>query len=242
MSSIERRPLRAAAALLLAASLATVLAGCATGGDGPSAQAAKAPPAPTPLDQYPLKAVEAPERLQLAVHADGALSPAQEDALARFAAEWREAGGESPFVIETPVNSQEAGDPVAQAHRVFARLGALGAAPDGVRLASYDAGGAAGAPLVVRYDRLAAATTDCAGRWDNLVATRDNAVSKHFGCAMSNNMAAMIADPRDLVRARAMTPADSGRRAVVLDKYRQGQITSSAKDDQAQGVVSQTSR
>ena len=38
--------------------------------------------------------------------------------------------------------------------------------------------------------------------------------------------------------ARAETPADAQRRGTVLDKYRQGQLTSSARDDQATGTVS----
>ena len=35
-----------------------------------------------------------------------------------------------------------------------------------------------------------------------------------------------------------MTPADGLRRATVLDKYRQGQVTSSERDKQAAGTVS----
>jgi pilus assembly protein CpaD len=31
---------------------------------------------------------------------------------------------------------------------------------------------------------------------------------------------------------------DAGRRQTVIDKYRKGELTASAKDEQAQGVVS----
>ena len=241
MSSIDRSRRRVAAAAGLGAALTWALAGCATA-PGPQAKAQARPPAATPLDQYPIQLQETPERLALAVHADGAISPAQEAALAAFAQGWREAGGDAPMVVEAPVNGAAAPDPKPQVYRLAARLGALAGGPEAVRLASYDAGGAPGAPIVVRYDRLSPEALDCTSKWDNLVATRDNSVSKHFGCAMSKNMAAMIADPRDLRRPRAMTPADAGRRAIVLDKYRQGVVTSSAKDDQAQGVISQTAK
>jgi pilus assembly protein CpaD len=52
------------------------------------------------------------------------------------------------------------------------------------------------------------------------------------------NIAAQVANPEDLLGPRAETPIDSGRRATVLDKYRKGELTSSAKDDQSSGVVS----
>jgi pilus assembly protein CpaD len=48
-----------------------------------------------------------------------------------------------------------------------------------------------------------------------------------------------LANPEDLITPRTMDPADPGRRAVVFDKYRKGQVTSSAKDTQASGAVSQ---
>ena len=51
-------------------------------------------------------------------------------------------------------------------------------------------------------------------------------------------MAAQIANPEDLIRPRDSTPADAGRRDTVLGKYRKGDVTASAKDEQATGVVS----
>jgi pilus assembly protein CpaD len=52
------------------------------------------------------------------------------------------------------------------------------------------------------------------------------------------NLAAQVANPEDLLGPRDETPIDSGRRATVLDKYRKGEVTSSAKDEQSNGVVS----
>jgi pilus assembly protein CpaD len=54
------------------------------------------------------------------------------------------------------------------------------------------------------------------------------------------NIAAQIADPEDLLHPRAETPPDGSRRQVVLDKYRTGATTSTAKDTQANGAVSTT--
>jgi pilus assembly protein CpaD len=56
------------------------------------------------------------------------------------------------------------------------------------------------------------------------------------------NMAVQIANPADLAHPRASTPIDMQRREVMLDKYRKGQVTSSDKDDQAKGVISNVAR
>lgn len=231
MSSTERlRPVAALAAVLALASA------CATAPPTNGRDAA----ATTPLDQYPVRAVERPEELALAVHPHGGLSPAQDAALAGFARTWREAGGVSAVVIQSP----SSGGPDAQlsAQAAADRLVSLGVAPAALRLGPYDAGPGPDAAVIARFDRLVADAPDCSTGWDNLTSTRDNGASAHFGCANARNFAAMLADPRDLRAPRPMTPADAGRRALVLDNYRRGQVTASAKDDQANGAVSRTVR
>jgi pilus assembly protein CpaD len=52
------------------------------------------------------------------------------------------------------------------------------------------------------------------------------------------NIAAQVANPEDLLGPRPETPIDSGRRATVLDKYRKGEVTASAKDEQSNGIIS----
>jgi len=83
-----------------------------------------------------------------------------------------------------------------------------------------------------------ARTYACGQTWENLAATRNNTPYQNFGCAVSSNLAAQIADPRDLQTPREATSADMGRRSVVFDKYRKGDVTSSAKDDNATGAIS----
>lgn len=235
MSSIDRL-MRAAPALLLLG-----LAGCAGSPlRGARAAGPAAPPALTPLEQYKPVVAATPERLALAVHPGGALSPGQSAALEQYAADWRDTGTGAPVVVSSPGAAGPDGQMQAQA--AADRLVRLGVAPEAIRMAGYDAEGAGAAPVTLSYERLAASAPDCSRNWDNLVSTKSNEVSKHFGCAAATNMAAMIADPRDLQRPRAVTPADAGRRAFVLDKYRQGQPTASAKDEQAQGVISRTAR
>lgn len=220
--------------------LMLALGACA--GHGALDPVAKGPEPLTPLDQHPVELAQVPERVALTVHPHGVISPAQDEALAGFAAAWRETGGASALSVASPVNSALPADPQLQARAIAGRLESLGVPAAALRLDTYDAGGEPGAPVVARFERLSAIAPDCLNQWDNLTSTNANRVTRHFGCAVSTNLAAMLADPRDLAGPRRVTPADAGRRAWVLDKYRQGQMTASAKDDQAAGAVSQTAR
>ena len=60
-----------------------------------------------------------------------------------------------------------------------------------------------------------------------------------FGCAVTANMAAQIANPRDIVTPRDMTAPDATRRATVLDAYRSGEVTSAAQEPLVEGRISQ---
>ena len=244
MSSTDRAraaPLAALAAVLLAAGLAA----CAsTSPHGGAAKASQTPPnfvkdARTPLDQYAIAVDQSPDLLSLSVHPAG-VSANQRAALQAYAQRWRDAGATQPVVVQAPRNSAEPSDPHAAAVGIAALLNALGVPPASLRVADYDAEGRPGAPVTVRYERYEAHGPDCLQGWDNLVATKSNGPSRHFGCAATANLAAMIADPHDLERPAPTAPADSVRRAIVLDRYRQGAVTSSAKDAQANGVASAT--
>ncbi len=83
-----------------------------------------------------------------------------------------------------------------------------------------------------------AKTYDCNRNWENLAATGSNAAYTNYGCALTSNLAAQIADPRDVDRAARATPSDPQRKSAILDKYRQGQVTSAEEDTQAKGTIS----
>ncbi|MBF0307585.1 MAG: CpaD family pilus assembly protein [Alphaproteobacteria bacterium] len=53
-----------------------------------------------------------------------------------------------------------------------------------------------------------------------------NEPSANFGCAVQRNIGAMVANPRDLTRARRPSGRDGARAADMLNKYRTGVETS----------------
>ncbi len=79
---------------------------------------------------------------------------------------------------------------------------------------------------------------DCNRSWENLTATGANHAYQNFGCAITANLAAQVADPRDLDHPAAATSGDAGRKSTVLDNYRQGKITAAQADDNAKANIS----
>ena len=218
--------LRLTPATALLAALA--LAGCAT---GPATTAYA--PAPTALDTWNgrVQVTPVPDEIRLAAHPTG-LSGNQARALSDFQARWMQAEG-GVIVISAP---NDGGYKVGNDARGF--LLDLGVRPDLVRLVGYDGASKAGAPVIVGFQRYTLATPNCA-TWDAQTKTFDNEPPDNLGCAVTSNMAAQLANPRDWTGQRPMDPADPNRRATVFDKYRKGEVTSSAKDAQAAGAVSQ---
>jgi pilus assembly protein CpaD len=74
------------------------------------------------------------------------------------------------------------------------------------------------------------ARTQACGDWsENESFTLDNTTPKRFGCSVQQNIAAMVADPRDLLGPGAMGPVDTARRATVMDHYEKGEVTQADK-------------
>lgn len=217
-------------ALIATSALAFGLAGCASSG-----RSANFAPEPlTPTEQYAIQVSQVPEQVALAPHAQG-LSPNQQAALTEFVSHWRALGG-GDVTVRAPAPDGDPGAVRAMADATAEFLHHLGVPRANLRLAGYEGG--AGAPVLASFVTYQAHGPDCSRMWDNLTATGANKPSKNFGCATAANFAAQIANPKDLITPATLDPADNTRRAVILDKYRHGQITSSAKDAQANGAVS----
>lgn len=86
----------------------------------------------------------------------------------------------------------------------------------------------ADAPIRLSYPRMKATAGDC-GAWPRNIGGSPNRNTdyENYGCATQANLAAMVVNPSDLLTPRASTPADQQRRAVVIEKYRKGEVTTS---------------
>lgn len=224
---------------------ALMLSACATGGARHAAAPVRPtkavnptydPKARTDLDRYRAATRESDGELALAQHPSGRLSDAQKSALISLAQANLGSEG-STFIIRTATGETNFGDAAQTARAAAEVMRASGIPTSRILMDHYDATGS-GAPVKITYRTLVAVGPDCRKGWDDMSATGSNRTYGHFGCAASANLAAMIADPRDLQHPAAEDPSDATRRGVVLGKYRKGEQTTSAKDDQASGAVS----
>ena len=191
-------------------------------------------PPVNPGELYKMQAEQAPDEIRLGQHPDG-LSDHQRAALVDYARGYIEAGGEQ-VVIRMPAGGGEAAARMAQGAK--AALEAAGLSEREIALDVYTAD-KPDAPIRLVYERWRAKPIVCGQSWTTLTNTRDNQTQSNFGCAFTANMAAQIADPRDINGPRTMDASDAGRRATVLDKYRKGEITAAQTDDKMRGNVTQ---
>jgi pilus assembly protein CpaD len=197
-----------------------VVAGCAGGPaelDGPAPL--------TPTQRYVLQVEPGVDRIALAVH-DAGLSGAQRAAIADLANRFMIEGA-ATVRIETPAGD----DPAAseQAYRAREALQAAGVPPTAIEMAGYY-GPDARAPIVLGFETLRAVVPQCGTRWGSLTRTGSNAGHANFGCAVTANLAAQIANPRDIVQPRDMGPTDAQRRTTVFAAYREGTPTAAEQE------------
>lgn len=81
----------------------------------------------------------------------------------------------------------------------------------------------------ISYITYTASAEPCGDWSENLAFSGDNLTPKNFGCSVQHNIAAMVADPRDLLGPGGMGPVDTMRRAAVMEHYQKGEVTQASK-------------
>lgn len=88
-----------------------------------------------------------------------------------------------------------------------------------------------GAPVRLAYVEITARTAPCGPWTDNVARNPANENYNAFGCATQNNLAAMVANPLDLLYPRIITPPDAARRTTALANYQQGLATATTYEE-----------
>lgn len=162
----------------------------------------------------------------------GSLSESDSQNLAAFVEDFL-ARGNGAISVSAP--------PGAEAEAIIAALGeklvAMGVPRSRILVGVQDATASDGR-VEIGYIGYEARTVPC-GDWStNVGDTEENLPMPNFGCAVQQNIAAQVADPRDLAKSQNLGPADATRRVQVMDKYEQAQPTSSQKTQSQSGAVS----
>ncbi len=224
---------RAATRLVLrtmfAAGFAALLCGCNT-----DQQITGAPSVPYDYRlRHPISITEKDHTLQLFMGANrGSLTPVQRAQVLAFGQTWRgrATGG---VIIDLPVGSSNERSAANSLREIESILAATGVPPRSMAVRNYRVSSRVLATVRITYPVIAAQAGPC-GLWPKDIGpslNRDyfeNQPNWNFGCATQRNLAAMVANPADLVQPRAETPVYAMRRTTVLEKYRLGQPTATS--------------
>ena len=204
--------------LLAAMVLSTALSGCMGSKDVTSS---------IPADyrqRHPIALVQANDTLDVFVgRSNGGLDLRQREDVQQFAREYMQ-NGQGPLIAYLPTGGQTPGVHSGLTH--IRQTLAGGGASGRLQIAHYTPVAGASAPIKLVFAKLTAQTASpCGYEGDEIVPTRLSANSTNqsaynFGCTYQKNLAAQIADPRDLVRPRQEGPVDVTKRLAGIDRIR----------------------
>ena len=138
-----------------------------------------------------------------------------------FGAQFRKSGSANMAIL-VPVGAANENAARRIARQAKAVLTQEGVPPARIAVQYYEAsshGDAATLRLV--YVGVTADVAGKCGAWDeDIMDTQENRNYANFGCATQKNLAAMVANPEDLVGPRAPSEIDAPRRTNVIDDWR----------------------
>ncbi|WP_294644583.1 CpaD family pilus assembly lipoprotein [uncultured Aureimonas sp.] len=179
--------------------------------------------------RHPIIVGDATQNLDiLPSSADTRLTHADYTRVQSFAARFRSSRA-AAISVQVPVRTRNAAAASLVAKDMLRALHREGVPRSRVVFSSYEvAGGDEAYPIRLSYTGLSAGLDHPCGQWpSDLGDTYQNRNYENFGCASQANLAAQIADPRDLLGPRGMSEIDAERRTTVINDYRQGRSTAS---------------
>ena len=173
----------------------------------------------------------------------GSLNPTQRAEVLAFAQSWKteSTGG---IVIDVPTGTPNQVAASEAVREINSLLATTGMPPRNVVTRRYQPENPALLPAIrLNYPRFMAEAGPC-GLWPADLGPgpeliyNENRPYWNLGCANQRNLAAMVANPTDLVQPRAEAPTWTSRRTTVLEKYRQGTSPETTYPNANNGTIS----
>lgn len=190
------------------------------------------------LDRHEIGVRERQDVLEVALNpADTSLPRAERLRIDAFLQDYRSVG-HGPLKVSLPTSSANPQLAVAAASDIREMAFA-----SGIEYAEIE-GGSAGegngtSQIVLSFTRYDAIAPECETFATlDFASTRLNNDLPTLGCSVRTNMAAMIADPADLLGQRQLEPGDTERRQITLELWRSGAATGSERNEGESGTVS----
>lgn len=177
------------------------------------------PPPPEPkllAEPAALQVDKKTETHKLAVDAAGKPSDLERRRLAAFIAD---VAGKDPAAVHVTIQSSQTA-PHMQA--IVKLIAAEGIDPRKIDFGAAPGGSSRSVTIVA--DKYTAEAPDCPA-WDTgPVATNNNSTRANLGCANLSNLAAMVADPHDLIAGKSSTKADATTAAAAVQRYHDDKV------------------
>lgn len=162
---------------------------------------------------------EATEDIVVSAHARK-MSVRDRGVVDAFASRYRQSGAKE-IAILIPSGSRNEAAARRVAYDVAHELGKRGVPERRIRIQHYNAAGYGDAAAVrLAFADLKARVDSQCGQWnDDIVDTDENRNYRNFGCATQQNLAAIVANPADLLGPRGESEIDSTRRTNVINDW-----------------------
>lgn len=183
-----------------------------------------------PSERNPILVSQQPQTMNVHVaRGAGGLTPQQRGELLSFAGRSRAGdAGNSKLVIAAPSGGANEVAAMRAVHEIRQLLSDNGFPETSMSVEVYSHEGGQ-PPVRVSYMRYVAEGPNC-GQWTtNLASDPQNLPYPNMGCSTQRNLAAMVANPADLLGPRGETDRSGERRQVIWDKYQQGDSTGAEK-------------
>ncbi len=199
--------------------------------------------------RHPIAVEEGNKSLVVFVgHGRGGLTAEQRADVMGLAQNWQHEGT-GAISADVPVDTPNARAAADSLREIQALLAAAGVPPQGLVVHRYRPDDPKFLPPIrLTYPRLAAVAGPC-GLWPDDIGPSiknksyfENRQYYNFGCAYQRNMAAMVANPSDLVQPRPETPPYTARRSEAFEKYRKGSTTTTAYPEVEKAKLSDTGK
>lgn len=215
----------------LAALLACTLAACKHDGDGTQVAGWALV---DPSQRHPIMVSQQPATLSVHVARGGTgLTASQRAEVAQFASKYRASdSGNSRLVISAPGGGGNEVSAMNAVQDIREILLDGGFSESSIAVEAYTGEGRHEPPIRISYMRYVAEGPECGHDWsENLARNPKNFHYPDFGCSAQHNLAAMVANPADLLGPRTEGPRDSDRRDAVFGNYVKGKVTGAEKSE-----------
>lgn len=199
--------------------------------------------------RHPIVVQEADRTIEVFVGTGrGGLTAPQRTDVTAFAQTWLHEGT-GPIAVDLPVSTPNAGPAAQSLNDIKAIFASVGVPAHGVNIRRYTpVDPRQFSTIKLNYPKITADAGPC-GLWPEDLGPsfrspiyQNNRQYSNFGCAYQRNMAAMVANPADLVQPRPESPTYTTRRATVLGKYSRGEPTATQHPDADKGKISEVGK